>query len=51
MLDPSRRNKSKQRVIQIEDYTPNVINMLPRLILKGEIIVIKASPWLILSEP
>lgn len=43
-LDPSRRNKSKQRVIQIEDYTPNVINMLPRLILQGEIIVIKASP-------
>jgi 16S rRNA G966 N2-methylase RsmD len=43
-LDPSRRNKSKQRVIQIEDYSPNVINMLPRLIPQGEIIVIKASP-------
>lgn len=43
-LDPSRRNKSKQRVIQIEDYSPNVIQMLPKLILQGEIIVLKASP-------
>ena len=43
-LDPSRRNKSRKRLIRIEDYSPNVIQMLPKLILQGEIIVIKASP-------
>ncbi len=43
-IDPSRRNESKQRVINLEDYQPNVQSILPELLNKSKNVLIKVSP-------
>ena len=43
-IDPSRRSESKQRVVNLEDYQPNVRSILPLLLKKSERVLIKVSP-------
>lgn len=43
-LDPSRRSESNQRLVQIQDYQPNIISILPHLMEKGRTVVVKVSP-------
>jgi len=45
-LDPSRRNDNKQRVYQIEDYTPNIIEFSDLLLKKSQNLLLKTSPFL-----
>jgi 16S rRNA G966 N2-methylase RsmD len=45
-LDPSRRNKKKERVHQLEDYSPNVIKYSDLLFNKANTLLIKTSPFL-----
>lgn len=45
-LDPARRDSDSQKVVFLEDYSPNVIEMLPQLQQKAEEILIKVSPML-----
>lgn len=43
-LDPSRRADSGRKVIQLEDYSPNVIELKDRLLSFAETVMIKVSP-------
>ena len=43
-LDPSRRADSGKKVIRLEDYSPNVIELKDRLLSFAETVVIKVSP-------
>ena len=45
-LDPSRRNTKKGKVFLLEDYQPNIIELLPLLYAKTENILLKTSPLL-----
>lgn len=45
-IDPARRNENAQKVVFLEDYSPNVIEMLPVLRSKAKQILIKVSPML-----
>jgi 16S rRNA G966 N2-methylase RsmD len=45
-LDPSRRNEKKQRVHQLEDYSPNIVEYFQLLFNKTSTILIKTSPFL-----
>lgn len=45
-LDPARRDSSSKKVVFLEDYSPNVIEMLPQLQEKSKEILIKVSPML-----
>ena len=45
-LDPARRNKEGGRTYSIEDCTPNVLELLPLLMTKAELVVVKLSPML-----
>lgn len=48
-LDPSRRNKAKEKVFQLSDCQPNVVENLELLFSKTENILIKTSPLLDIS--
>ena len=43
-LDPSRRAESGKKVIRLEDYSPNVIQLQDRLLDYGKTVMIKVSP-------
>lgn len=45
-IDPARRDDNARKVVFLEDYSPNVIEMLPELNAKAKQILIKASPML-----
>lgn len=45
-LDPARRDSSSKKVVFLEDYSPNVIEMLPQLQEKSKEVLIKVSPML-----
>jgi 16S rRNA G966 N2-methylase RsmD len=45
-VDPARRDQEKKRVFQIQDCSPNLIEMLPLLEEKGKKVLVKYSPFL-----
>ena len=45
-IDPARRDEHGARTYGISDCTPNVLEMLPVLLVKGHFIVLKLSPML-----
>ncbi len=45
-LDPARRGESDEKVIRLEDYSPNVIELLPSLLENADMIMLKTSPML-----
>ncbi|WP_420384847.1 class I SAM-dependent methyltransferase [Roseivirga sp.] len=45
-IDPARRDDQEQKVIFLDDYSPNVIELLPLLLEKAKTVMIKASPML-----
>jgi 16S rRNA G966 N2-methylase RsmD len=45
-IDPSRRNEKKERVHQLEDYSPNVIKHFDLLFDKTSTLLMKTSPFL-----
>ncbi len=48
-IDPSRRNKS-QKVVKLADGEPNVIELLPLIFTKTDVLLIKASPLLDIQQ-
>ncbi len=49
-LDPSRRTGTKERVFKLEEYQPNVLELLPNLLERGRKVIIKASPMLDIKQ-
>lgn len=45
-LDPARRDLNSSRVVQIQDCSPNVMNLLPQLQSKASRVIIKYAPLL-----
>lgn len=45
-LDPARRNERQQKIITLEDSTPNVIAIKERLLAKAKYVMVKTSPML-----
>ncbi len=45
-LDPARRNEQGARTYGIEDCTPNVLELLPKLMEKSQQVILKLSPML-----
>ena len=45
-LDPARRDTHGGKVFRIEDCTPNVIDLLPMLLRKSTVLMMKLSPML-----
>lgn len=43
-IDPSRRDKTKNKVFLLEDLTPNILEILPALKAKASTLLIKLSP-------
>jgi len=48
-LDPQRRNNAKRGLFRLEDTSPDIIALLPKLKEKVETILLKASPMLDIS--
>lgn len=49
-IDPSRRDSTNQKVIQLKDYTPNILENLDLLLSKAKSILIKTSPLLDIKQ-
>ena len=49
-LDPARRNEHGGRTYSIEDCSPNVLELMPRLMEKAERVILKLSPMLDIAE-
>ena len=49
-LDPARRNQHGSKVFRLEECEPNVIDILPILREKAELIIIKLSPMLDITQ-
>lgn len=49
-LDPARRGNNNQKVIRLEDYTPNVLEHLTLLLKKGKQILLKTAPLLDIKQ-
>ena len=49
-LDPARRGDKGERVFGFDDCTPNVLELLPKLLEKSGQVLIKASPMIDLME-
>jgi len=45
-IDPQRRDKNNKGFVNIQDYSPNTVEMLPELQKKCDTLLIKASPML-----
>ena len=43
-MDPARRNHNAQKVIRLEDYSPNVLELLPKILEKSKQYMLKVSP-------
>lgn len=48
-IDPSRRDKNQNRVVQPQDLSPNIIEIMPKLFQKSRLILVKLSPLLHIS--
>ncbi|MDA0196065.1 MAG: class I SAM-dependent methyltransferase [Bacteroidetes bacterium] len=44
-VDPSRRSGS-QKVYQLKDCEPDILNLLPKLLKRSDLVLLKASPFL-----
>lgn len=49
-IDPSRRNENNNKLVQINEYTPNILEHLDVLMGSGKHILIKTSPLLDLKQ-
>ncbi|MBQ7180771.1 MAG: hypothetical protein IJR87_05700 [Bacteroidaceae bacterium] len=49
-LDPSRRNVSGRKVVALEECSPNVVPIQKRLLQQAEVVMIKLSPMLDISQ-
>ena len=49
-LDPARRDSHGGKVFRLEDCTPNVVELLPKLLQHGKRLMIKLSPMLDISQ-
>lgn len=49
-IDPSRRDNNNNRVFLLKDCKPNILEILPSLFLKTQIIALKLSPMLDIKE-
>ncbi len=49
-IDPSRRNENNNKVVRLEEYTPNIIYHLKLLLEKGKQILVKTSPLLDIKQ-
>lgn len=45
-LDPARRNAQEQKIITLEDSTPNIIEIQRELLEKAQYVMVKTSPML-----
>ena len=45
-IDPSRRDKSNQKAILLNDYSPNLFEILPNMLDRASVVLIKVSPML-----
>ncbi len=50
MLDPARRDAAGRKTVLLEDCEPNVIDLLPLLREKAQIVLVKLSPMLDLGK-
>lgn len=49
-IDPARRDQLQKKVFKLEDCSPNLAAILPRMLKKGANIMMKLSPLLDISE-
>lgn len=49
-LDPARRDGAGRKMVGLEDCTPNVVELRPRLLEKARLVMVKLSPMLDLSS-
>ena len=49
-IDPARRDDARSRVFKLEDCSPNVLDLLPRVIDKATHVLVKLSPLLDVSH-
>lgn len=49
-LDPARRGKHQEKVIRLEDYTPNILEHLDLLFQKGKQLLLKTAPFLDIKQ-
>jgi 16S rRNA G966 N2-methylase RsmD len=49
-IDPSRRNENNNKLVQLNEYTPNILDHLELLMKKGKQILIKTSPLLDIKQ-
>ena len=49
-VDPARRDDVRNRVYRLEDCSPNLVALLPRLRGRGDRVLVKASPMIDLAE-
>ncbi|MGC6470751.1 MAG: THUMP-like domain-containing protein [Flavobacteriales bacterium] len=49
-LDPSRRNEQNNKLVQVEDYQPDVLSIIDTLFSKTENILLKTSPLLDIKQ-
>jgi len=49
-IDPSRRNENNNKLVQLNEYTPNILDHLELLMERGKQILIKTSPLLDIKQ-
>jgi 16S rRNA G966 N2-methylase RsmD len=49
-LDPSRRDENNRKLFRLADTKPNVIELLPMLLARTELVLIKTSPLLDIQQ-
>lgn len=49
-VDPSRRTTAQRRVFKLSDCEPDVISLMPQLISKADIVLVKTSPLLDIQQ-
>lgn len=49
-VDPARRDEVRNRIYRLEDCSPNVVALLPRLRARADRVLVKASPMTDLAE-
>lgn len=49
-LDPSRRDSRARKVFSLQDCTPNAIQLLPEILKRTDLVLLKASPLLDIKQ-
>lgn len=49
-IDPSRRGSTNQRVFKFADCEPNVVELFSQLLKKSDVVLVKASPLIDISQ-